>query len=339
MSSTELVQDDIPTPGRLITPLIFAVIAVFALQMGLVYLSVLQLDTQTRSMEQQAAKGLASALADDDLAEMTIAFEAAGFENAQIVSHPGEHDMWVEIVSSQGLRRGYIAFSPEEPGRKVFEQTAPYKASLIGVCMLIVIGVLLRLRQQTRLIEAKRQRAREMALTDGLSGLANRTYFNVRLDAELTKLAAGGNVVALYFIDIDHFKRVNDTYGHAKGDALIVQLAHALNAFAGRDNFVARLAGDEFAIIRTGVGDSLAAQAFGNELVRSIDREYLLGDTPVAMRISVGVALAERYQHVERATLCNNADMALYSAKRVGRNQAVLFGEVVDYGTQNRKSA
>ncbi|MCM4076627.1 putative bifunctional diguanylate cyclase/phosphodiesterase [Paractinoplanes hotanensis] len=152
---------------------------------------------------------------------------------------------------------------------------------------------------------------REQASTDGLTGLANRTHFTDQLQQHLE----AGRSPSVLLIDLDDFKTVNDTMGHAAGDALLVEVAERLRATVRADDLVSRLGGDEFTILLPGTG-SEDARRIADEL-----QSVLAGHT----RASIGVAWARPGD--EPATLLSNADIAMYEAKRRGKGTSVSFSD------------
>jgi diguanylate cyclase len=150
-------------------------------------------------------------------------------------------------------------------------------------------------------------RLHTMAFTDSLTGLGNRAQFLDRLD----QAAAEGAEVGVLLIDLDDFKPVNDSYGHAAGDAVLVETAARLRAAAGPDDVVARLGGDEFAVLTRHPHD---VTAVADEIVRAVaDPCRLTGGEQVRVRASIGVATGTG------ASLLRRADEAMYEAKFAGK--------------------
>jgi len=166
---------------------------------------------------------------------------------------------------------------------------------------------------------------RHRALHDSLTGLANRSLFHDRVEHALARLARRGtNVAAVLFIDLDDFKRVNDTLGHARGDRLLTLVAERLRTVVRPEDTVARLGGDEFALLLEELASGDEALAIAERALEAIAVPFELAHQPVSASISIGVAVrAAEGTTVEE--LLQEADAAMYQAKRDGKGRAVLF--------------
>lgn len=170
---------------------------------------------------------------------------------------------------------------------------------------------------------------------DSLTGLMNRTGLAAALDDG--GFAASEASIAYLFLDLDGFKRVNDTLGHAAGDQLLVEIAARLRATVAGGDVVARLGGDEFLVVSR-CPDREAAAALGERLIVALsDQPYLIGDAGVDIGVCVGVALSREYGH-GFVDLIEAADQALYQAKALGRSQCVVAAfrpRLVDTGRRS----
>lgn len=173
---------------------------------------------------------------------------------------------------------------------------------------------------------------RKEAATDALTGLANRRSFDDALDRAFADYARGDGPLAVIFCDADRFKSVNDTHGHAAGDAVLVQLAERLRAAIGDAGLVARYGGEEIAVVLPNTGTDRAA-VLGEEIREAVAREPIdLAGVECAVdlltvTISVGVAStdAEEPGHYDTAQkLLHDADAGVYEAKRAGRNRVIV---------------
>jgi diguanylate cyclase (GGDEF)-like protein len=174
-----------------------------------------------------------------------------------------------------------------------------------------------------------------MAHHDALTDLANRTQLIEKLRIALAALPAQGPSVALYFIDLDRFKGVNDTMGHDKGDLLLKAVADRLRGLVGPDDTVARLGGDEFVVLRTGVTCVQDAEEFVRRVAAATSEPIELEGQTLSVSASIGVALAPAdASNPDR--LLKSADIAMYKAKADGRNCVRFFTPEMDAELQSR---
>lgn len=176
--------------------------------------------------------------------------------------------------------------------------------------------IVLRHADLVSLLELKRQ-MRELASTDPLTGLLNRRALGVRLDAELAGAAAGGQVFSLALIDLNDFKPVNDRHGHAIGDLLLCEVARRLDDACGHDGLVARIGGDEFAVL-VPAASAISRDAIADRLLGALVRPCEIGAHRIAIGAGVGVAHWPRDAD-SVARLFEVADQALYAAKNADR--------------------
>jgi diguanylate cyclase (GGDEF)-like protein len=170
--------------------------------------------------------------------------------------------------------------------------------------------------------EAERQLSHQ-ALHDALTDLPNRVLFLDRVEHALAHHRRGSNRVAVLFIDLDNFKDVNDTYGHAAGDTLLRDVARRLKPLIRASDTCARLGGDEFAIVLEGTASAEAALFVAERVLGALRGTFAIGDAGVFVGASIGVALGEAED--DGAALMRNADLAMYMAKTSGRHRAVLY--------------
>ena len=174
-----------------------------------------------------------------------------------------------------------------------------------------------------------------LARHDALTEIPNRFHFHEQLDSALQSLGPEDGL-AVHWIDLDHFKDVNDDFGHPAGDALLKSIGARLHAAVRRPDFVGRLGGDEFAIVQSGVTNERQAVAFAERLLRTLNEPHHLMGHTVTAKASIGVALAP-VQGGSADELLKNADIALYQAKSKGRGTHVLFDPRSSYDKQSRR--
>jgi diguanylate cyclase (GGDEF)-like protein len=173
---------------------------------------------------------------------------------------------------------------------------------------------------------AEKDELERRALYDPLTKIANRSLFVETVGKALSKLAASRRPLAVLFIDIDGFKEVNDTYGHACGDQVLGAVAARLRAEIRKMDMVARLGGDEFGILLGGLRSADDAHVAAQRIVHTLRRPMRSGDRLVHVGGSVGVALVDDPLNIPTAEeMLRRADMAMYLAKRQGKDRYVVF--------------
>ena len=177
----------------------------------------------------------------------------------------------------------------------------------------ILTNALARLRREERM--------RHTALRDPLTGLANRTLLQERLEHARARSQREGGTSGVLFIDIDEFKAINDAHGHAAGDAVLIELSKRLSAAVRPGDTVARIGGDEFVVCCEQIDES-SIVALADRLQRAIRTPLTVAEKPHAISASIGIALGS----TPGAALLDEADAALYKAKAGGGDRARLFG-------------
>lgn len=192
----------------------------------------------------------------------------------------------------------------------------------------VALGVYTLTTDVTALRDAE-QRMAQLALSDALTGLANRRHFEAQLPLILARARRSGTGTALMFMDIDHFKRVNDTFGHAAGDAVLVAFATRLAACIRSTDLVARLAGDEFVVVLEGMHDSAECHVIANKVNASARAPIDFESERLGVTTSIGLAYLPAGHQCTPEQLLNLADGALYRTKERGRDgyTTVMVGE------------
>jgi diguanylate cyclase (GGDEF)-like protein/PAS domain S-box-containing protein len=170
-----------------------------------------------------------------------------------------------------------------------------------------------------KLMDDERANMQQLAFHDTLTGLPNRRLFLNLLDQAINHATKNQQSLALMFIDLDRFKSVNDTLGHACGDKLLVALAERLGQSVRRSDVVSRLSGDEFAILITCMDQVDQLEALANKLIAAINQPFMIEAQSIEMRISIGISLFPS-DGVSAEDLLGQADGAMYQAKKAGGN-------------------
>jgi diguanylate cyclase (GGDEF)-like protein len=189
----------------------------------------------------------------------------------------------------------------------------------------IRIAAMLRIRTLTDQLDAANRRLAELADTDGLTGIANRRRFDQVYAIEHERADRYKRPLSLAMVDIDHFKKVNDTYGHAIGDVALKAVARALAETIRQSDYVARLGGEEFGIVAPEVGPA-GGLALGERLRKRVEALTVADEQgkQFPVTISVGVVAWDGQLKTQQDALLKHADDALYQAKQSGRNRVHL---------------
>ena len=169
-------------------------------------------------------------------------------------------------------------------------------------------------------------RVRYLAHHDDLTRLVNRVAFRERLQAAMTMAGTSGRGTALLYLDLDHFKQVNDTRGHNVGDRVLSEAALRMQAAVRNSDTVARLGGDEFAIILPAFDDRGTAETLARRLVMELARPFEIDNARSSISVSIGIAI-HPVDGVTADELLRSADAALYDAKHAGRNTFSFYNE------------
>lgn len=175
-----------------------------------------------------------------------------------------------------------------------------------------------------------------MALHDALTDLPNRTLLNERLEQGLA-YARRGEIVATHLLDLDHFKNVNDTLGHAVGDKLLQLVSQRLSSLVRETDTVARMGGDEFAIVQTALEQPADAATLANRIIDAISAPYDIDGHQVTIGTSVGIAIGPN-DGTDPDQLMRNADLALYRGKSEGRGIYRFFEPGMDSQLKARRA-
>jgi diguanylate cyclase (GGDEF)-like protein/PAS domain S-box-containing protein len=208
-----------------------------------------------------------------------------------------------------------FAFAAERDGVKRYFTSAyipqfDEDGEVVGVCSMI--------NDITDLKKVELQLIK-LARVDALTGLPNRVQFDETLRQAIARSRRSGLAMALMYLDIDHFKTINDTYGHQAGDEALCEFAKRLSVSVRKTDHVARLSGDEFVIIIEEMKSVEEAEIVARKVIQAMEVEFSLGGTQYQVTTSIGIAIL-REDDTEPQSLLRRADQALYRAKKSGRN-------------------
>jgi diguanylate cyclase (GGDEF)-like protein/PAS domain S-box-containing protein len=184
-------------------------------------------------------------------------------------------------------------------------------------------------------LKDSQQRLNNLANYDTLTGLPNRHHFLERLNRSFQRAKRSGNNVALMYLDLDHFKSVNDTLGHSAGDILLKEVSGRILQQLRDEDTLARLGGDEFVVILEGVADPECISVIAERIIVDIRRPFLIKKQDVHIGCSIGIAFFPKDAE-DADTLLRNADLALYRAKDEGRNCYQIYASELNEKAHQR---
>lgn len=181
--------------------------------------------------------------------------------------------------------------------------------------------------------KALEEQLRRHARQDPLTGLYNRAAFSEQLERALSFAGRNGSSVALLFLDLDDFKPVNDTFGHDTGDRLLAEVATRLLACVRTEDTVARLGGDEFCVLLENLTDTGGAVRAAERIKACLEKPFVLGPSHLPrLTASIGIVATSPGEHLSSERLLNEADAAMYRAKRSGKAHHSLYLELAGEG-------
>ncbi|MBR7888743.1 EAL domain-containing protein [Marinomonas sp. A79] len=213
----------------------------------------------------------------------------------------------------------------------------------IGYFLSLIVGLLLsaalyailiqplKLREQ---VKAKTAELQELAYRDPLTGLKNRRFIQDTLPKSLRGHQKRGRVSAFLYLDLDNFKRINDTIGHDVGDQVLTVIANRLDKFKRTSDLVVRLGGDEFGLLLGDVTNKKQVSQRADQILQSVRRPVILRSKEYVLSTSLGIAMIPEHGR-DLVTLMQNADMAMYHAKLEGKNQYAFYNEHMKVSTHN----
>ncbi|MGE3745069.1 MAG: EAL domain-containing protein [Sphingomonadaceae bacterium] len=242
----------------------------------------------------------------------------------------------VALSNDRGVQIATLGWQPQAPGTALMTKLALPMFALISAFIATLAILSRRSWKNARSLIASEARASHLAYHDHLTGLPNRVLFFDRLGIALDQARRTGRTVAVHCIDLDRFKEVNDTFGHQIGDELIRYAAERLASACRRGDTVARLSGDEFAIVQVEATPRRAAR-FAARLVEGMSQPANLSSGRIFTGCSVGTTLVAGGD-IEPVEVMRHADLALYRAKQSGRGQYRFFEPEMDAALQFRRA-
>ncbi len=249
---------------------------------------------------------------------------------------PSSDDQVVTLADAEGQPVARLAWRPKRPGGAVIVSFVPFVAMALLAFALLILIIMRHMRRTTAAIADGERQLRHLALHDPVCGLPNRIYFSERLERAITEVRNGGPTAAVFYIDLDHFKDINDTLGHHIGDELILNVTRRLSQIMRNDDLVARLGGDEFAIIMTCASDNYSLQAVAERILAAICAPFVVSGHGINIGASIGIAVIDNCTR-DAGDILRYADMALYRAKNEGRNRAWIYDAAMDADLSNCK--
>ncbi len=245
-------------------------------------------------------------------------------------------DYIYNLTDPHGLTIASFVWTPNQPGHEIVNSVVPFITVALAGFALLAAFVLRYMRRTAAAIAAGETRLRHLAMHDPLCGLPNRIFFSERLEAVIDEVRTGSSPAAVFYIDLDHFKDVNDTLGHHVGDELIRNVTLRLSHTLRGGDLVARLGGDEFAIISSIGSDRAKIESMAQRIIAALCAPYSISRQNIVIGASIGIAVIDKNCGAA-ADIMRYADMALYRAKSEGRNRACIYDAAMDAELSSRK--
>ncbi len=231
-------------------------------------------------------------------------------------------NQWLEKMDETIEDQGFIIF--EWKAKKPLEETilnvevAVRKTGWSG--MNAYVAAVRDITERKQYVE----KIRHLAYFDNLTGLPNRAYIMNELQETLDQFISADGVGAAFFIDVDNFKIINDTHGHSFGDRILIEIAKRLNSLASPSVTLSRLGGDEFLILSANISEKSKISELGDQILTLLKKEIIIDNVRFYISCSIGVA-SYPYDGITVDELLKHADLAMYTAKKQGKNKYVLY--------------
>lgn len=247
--------------------------------------------------------------------------------NLHLNDHVGDADIGIPLVGIDGTVLTNLVWAPPRPGAELVRAILPY----LGVAISIILGFSLYVGRTaseaaTELVKNEMNSA-ILARTDHLTGLHNRMAFHEQIKKTF---ANARDDIALMTVDVNGFKQVNDNYGHAVGDGLIIDLAERICDTQGDDIFFARVGGDEFCFLHEGKDAAERMSGFANSLKSALEPAFYINGSPFFVALSMGMAVRKIDEPTTQDELLRQADLAMYASKGTASHLLVRYDSEID---------
>ena len=290
----------------------------------------IQLDRDTLSMMKEQAR--------ESIRPSLVVVQGVDRGDAFTIEHTplilGRGDTCDYIIRDDGISRKHAQIIEQANGRFMIEDLNSTNGIFIGQKRVqrhvleegdkVLIGrrTILKFVYQDAVDERYQKQMYESAVKDGLTGVYNRKHFNERIQSELSFALRHKSSLALLIFDLDHFKMVNDTYGHLVGDHVLIEVAKKIQYTLREEDFFARYGGEEFAVLARDIDDT-GARALGERIRQLVQDMRITTEfgVRVPVTLSIGIATLLDGMKVSAEEMIKCADVNLYRAKESGRNR------------------
>lgn len=251
-------------------------------------------------------------MADEVLGENIKILRSAGFTASELA------EVWKSIIEGRAWQ-GEISTKVKN-GEDIISllSISPITDEQEKITHFVAVG------EDISQLKAAHSRIEQLAYVDGLTGLANRSLFRDRFEQVLKNISRSQSDAALLYLDLDQFKRINDSLGHDVGDALLMNVADRLRDCVRHQDTVARMGGDEFVILLTNIDGVTGATLVARKILEAMNQPVRLLTHEIIITPSIGITMAPS-DSLNADILLKNADMAMYKAKSQGRNNYQFF--------------
>lgn len=263
-----------------------------------------------------------------------------GMRNIYLTSSPNAENpdiVSVPLDNASGETITYLSWTTAAASKALYDELLPYMLAVTLVILVVALGLLYSsVRLADRLLQNE-ARARYASLHDALTGLPNRAYFSEALAPILRKTRMEKKTAGLVYMDLDHFKQINDSLGHMIGDEVICQVAERIKGVLRPGDLLARISGDEFLILMAGRANATEVEETCLEIEQAITRPYMVEKNRILTTASLGVVISPEFG-TEMNELLRRGDIALYQAKEMGRARHVVFQPHMEERIQMRRT-